>query len=355
MFKREMNAMRNLLKTIASICLSVVMISSFFSLSSLAAGEKKNSNIPYKYYTYLGDSISWGYGINPDYDQGDPYNVGARVPGAFTDLVGKKLEKINHATVFPAASSGARFCDYRILLERGMGVKDPYNVADDWYGMRKPFRTERLRNMGPEICEGLSKSDLVTIQLGINDIAGALINAAYSTGIVDIDKLESLSGLDDVFQYLAFAIGNFKNDPNVIGNLTRTFNKEILNLQQNANEVVKDVVKVTPDNTDILVVGYHKAVQGIRVIPGSDYSLLFSIIDDGLETFNMFLATITMKYKNVYYVSAPDASVVYPEGTSLVDIIKTDFSFFRKGVHPDAKGHQYIAKQVLKKLKEINS
>ena len=191
--------------------------------------------------------------------------------------------------------------------------------------------------------------------MGINDITGALVNAAYATGIVDIDKLEALSSLDDVFQYLAFAIGSFKDDPNVIGNLTTTFYKEIRILQQNAKEVVKDVVKVTPKDTDILVVGYHKAVQGLRVIPGTDYSLLFSIVDDGLTTFNMFLATTTMKYENVYYVSAPDASVVYPEGTSLVDIIKTDFSFFRKGVHPDAKGHKYIAKRVLDKLVEINS
>lgn len=347
--------MSKLLKTIIAICLSAIMISSILCVSAFAAGADKYSVLPYKYYTYIGDSISWGYGINPNYDQADPYNVASRVPGAFPDLVGKKLEKINNATVFPAACSGARFCDYRILLERGMGVKNPYNVADDWYGMRKPFRTERLRNMGPEICEGLSKSDLVTIQMGINDITGALVNAAYATGIVDIDKLEALSSLDDVFQYLAFAIGSFKDDPNVIGNLTTTFYKEIRILQQNAKEVVKDVVKVTPKDTDILVVGYHKAVQGLRVIPGTDYSLLFSIVDDGLATFNMFLATTTMKYENVYYVSAPDASVVYPKGTSLVDIIKTDFSFFRKGVHPDAKGHKYIAKRVLDKLVEINS
>ncbi len=346
--------MKKTIKLIVSVLLSIALICSFLCVTAFATAGSKYSQLKYEQYTYLGDSISWGYGVDPNYDTGDPYNVGARVPGSFPDLVGKKLEKNCHTTVYPGASSGARFCDYRILLERGMGVKDPYNVTNDWYGARKPFRTERLRNMGPEICAELKKSDLVTIQLGINDITGALINAAYATGIIDLDLLESSPDLDEVLQYIAYALGNLKNDPIVLDNFILTFHQEIKTLRRNAREVIKDVVKLTPKKADIIVVGYHKAVQGLRVFPGTDYSLLFSIIDDGLATFNMFLESTTLNYSKAYYVDAPDASVVYPEGTSVVDIAKTDFSYFRKGVHPDKKGHQYIANQVLNKLVEIN-
>lgn len=344
--------MKRIVKLMVAFCMAVIMIASTLSVAAFAATAKPYG--PYKHYTYLGDSIPFGYGLVSQEASSDPFSVGIRVENSYTDLVGDALQKYNKKTVVqPAASSGSRVCDYRILFERGLGYKNPYNRENDWYGMRKPERTIRLRAMGPEIVKWLSDSDLVTFQCGLNDITACLINAAYATGIIDLDKLQSLDGLSDVLNYLAFAFGNLQNDPVIIDNFLTVFAREVVELRQNIRVVMKELVKIAPE-ADILIVGYHKAVQGIRVIPGTDRSLIFDVVDEVLMSFNSYYKTVSSGYDNIYYVDAPDADVVYPKGTTVAEWL-SDTSFILMGVHPSAKGHKYISKQVLKKLKEINA
>lgn len=345
--------MKKTWKRILSVALCIVLVSSLLSVASLAVNASDYTNLPYQCYTYLGDSISWGYGLDANMDNHDPYNVGKRVEGSFTDLVGDVLEQNNGAVVHPAASSGARLCDFRILLERGMGVENPYDVENDWYGNRHPERTERLRKMGTEICGYLRESDLVTVQIGINDLTAALVNALYATGLVDLNKLTDISDFGSAMNYVKFALGNLKDSPDVLGNLVREFNSEIAGIRANAREVVKDVVELAP-NADIVVVGYHKAVQGIRVIPGTDFSPIFDMADAALISLNDYFASVASEFSNVYYVDAPDASVFYADGTSLVSVLK-NIDDFLTNVHPDAAGHAYIAECVLDALKELNT
>ena len=338
-------------KRLMSLALCAVLVFSALGVSALAVDAENYSALPYRCYTYLGDSISWGYGLNDAYDNHDPYSLGARVPGSFPDIVAGVLEQNNGAVIHPAASSGSRLCDFRILLERGMGVENPCDRVDDWYGNHHPERTENLRAAGPEIVSWVREADLVTIQLGINDLAAALANAAFATGLIDLEKLGNISDLQTLADYLQTALRNVAQSPDVLGNLTRKFNSEIAEIRANAAEVLKDVSELAPE-ADILVVGYHKAVQDFRVIPGTDFSLLFDIIDAALISLNDYYNNLADEYANVYYVDAPDSSVFFPEGTTLTDLLK-DTDKILWGVHPDAEGHAYIAQCVLDKLKAL--
>ena len=314
--------------------------------------NEEPSGLSYNCYTYIGDSISWGYGLGVD--NHDPFNVGKRVEGAFTDLVADALEADNSAiTIHPAASSGARLCDYRYLLERGMDVENPYDIADDWYGQRHPERTERLRAMGPDVVSWVRESDLVTMQLGINDLTAALVNSLYATGVVDLNKLTAISDPASAADYLKFAMENFVKDPNLLGNLTSRFAIEVEGIRTNAAEIVKDLAQLAP-NADIVLVGYHKAVQGLRVLPLTQFSPIFDIADAALVSLNDYFKSLAEQYDNVYYVDAPDAAVFYPEGTNLIDIVK-DIDGFLMGVHPNAEGHAYIADRVLSELRTLHT
>ena len=208
--------MKRIAKLMVALGMAVIMIASTLGIAAFAAAPKHPYG-NYKYYTYIGDSIPFGYGLVSQEASSDPFSVGLRVKGSYPDLVAKKLEKTNKKIhIQPSASSGSRLCDYRILLERGMGIKNPYNRENDWYGSRKPERTVRLRAMGPEICGWIRQSDVITFQLGINDISGLLTNAAYATGLIDIDKIESLDGLNDILAYLEMVIGNLSKDSDVL-------------------------------------------------------------------------------------------------------------------------------------------
>ena len=344
------------MKKFLSLALCAVLIFSALGVSAFAVSAEDYSNLPYQNYVYLGDSISWGYGLDPTMDSGDKFNVGTRVEGSFTDIVGDVLEQNNAAVVQPAASSGSRLCDYRILLERGMGVENPYERVNDWYGNRHPERTEVIRNMGPDVCAWLGEADLVTLQVGINDLTAALLNAASATGLVDMDAIQkvSLSDLSTVADYLGMALQNLAKDPDVLGNLIRTFTSEISGIRENAREVVKDVQQLAPENADIVLVGYHKAVQGMRILPGTDFSAIFDIVDTALMSLNDYFDSIASNYDNVYYVDAPDPTVFYPDGTKLTDALE-NIKGFLMGIHPDAAGHAYIADQVLNFLRELNT
>lgn len=346
--------MKRTMKLITSLCLSVLLILSTLGISAFAATPKAHKNLKYKQYCYLGDSIPFGYGLVSEEFRHDPFSIGVRVQNSYPDLVGDVLEASANTKVVPAACSGSRLVDYRILLERGMGIKNPYNVKNDWYGMRHPERTTRLREMGPEICSWVSKSDLITMQVGINDITGLLANSAYATGLIDLDKIQNLSGVNDLINYLNMVIGNLSKDADVVGNFIRTFQKELNGILVNSQVVIKDVQMLAPKGADILLVGYHMPAQGLRVIPGTNRSLIFDIVDSAIEALNVDFRVEASKYDNVIFVDAPDAEVFYPKGTTAFECLQ-DTSYILMGVHPNAKGHKYIAKQVINKLDEINS
>lgn len=343
------------MKKLLSIVLCAVLLLGALGVPALAVNAEDYTDLPYKNYCYLGDSISWGYGLDPNADNHDKFSVGTRVTGSFTDLVGSVLEQNNGAVVQPAASSGSRLCDYRILFERGMGVENPYDRESDWYGNRHPERTEVLRSMGPEIVSWVQEADLITLQLGINDLTAAFVNALYATGLVDLDKIQQLSLSDPstLADYLLTALTNVCQSPDILGNVIRTFNSEIVEIRANAREVLKDVVALAPE-ADVVVVGYHKAVQALRVIGGTDFSVIFDIANAALVSLNDYYASLANEYGNVYYVDAPNAEIFYPEGTHLIDIVK-DIKGFLYGVHPNHAGHAYIAERVLAALEEINT
>ena len=338
-------------KLLISLILCAVLIATM-GVSAFAASPKYTGR-HYKYYTYLGDSIPFGYGLVSQEASSDPFSVGMRVKGTYTDLVSKALEKDNKTHIQPAASSGSRLVDYRIVLETGLGMKNPYSKVDDMYGKRKAYRAQVLRSMGPQIVGWVSKSDLVTFQCGLNDLTASLVNAAYTTGIIDLDKITNMESLGDVLDYIAFALNGLKNDPIFLDNFILTFQSEIAETRANVRAVIKDLVKAAPEDCDIVLVGYHKAVQGFRLIPGTDRSLVFDLIDEGLMSYNSYYKTIAKEYDNVTFVDAPNASVVYPKGYTLVEAL-TDDRGFLLGVHPNEKGHKYIANQVIKHLNQLH-
>ena len=93
-------------------------------------------------------------------------------------------------------------------------------------------------------------------------------------------------------------------------------------------------------------------MQELRVIGGTDFSVIFDIANAALVSLNDYYASLANEYGNVYYVDAPNAEIFYPEGTHLTDIVK-DIKGFLYGVHPNHAGHAYIAERVLDALKDL--
>lgn len=348
--------MKKTLKRTISLVMCVVLLLGTLSISAFAAGSDEYKNVSYKCYTFIGDSISWGYGLDPNIDTLSADYIFDRTEGAFTDIVGKVLEENCGTEVHSAASSGGRLCDYRVMFDKAMGVENPYTCEDDWFGNRSYERTHKLQESGAPVVESLKQSDFVTLQLGMNDLAGALVNAICSCGFIDINRIKSISDAESALDYLAFALNELakENHKEILPDLLKAFDKEFRGLRDNGRAVLKDVVDLTTEDADILILGYHDPVEVMRVIPNTDSSLVFDLLGAALASLNDYFADIASEYDNVYYVDVPDASVFFEEGTLITDAL-SDTKGLLLGLHPDAEGHEYIAERVLDKVKEINT
>lgn len=350
--------MRKTAKTLLSLLLCVVMLVSVCSIAASAEKAADYSVLDYKCYTYVGDSVSWGFGLNPDYDPLSADYVFARIEGAFTDIVADVLEENCGTEVHSAASNGGRLCDFRMLLERGMGVENPYTYPDDVFGNRAYERTKTLQASGEYVCENLKKSDLITMDLGMNDLASAAINAACSLDFVDLDKINGLSDIQSIVDYLIFAIEAAAKEGDVLGDLLRALDANFAELRENAKEVLKDVVTLAPDDADIFLLGYFIPFDSFRLIPGTERSVIMEFLGTTFASLNDFFEDIAAEYSNVYYVDVPDADPFFADGTTLTEVISLatqDIDAVLLGIHPSAEGHKYIADKVLAALLETNA
>lgn len=347
--------MKKTLKCAVSLMMCVMLFVGLMSVSAFAVSADDYRDLDYKYYTYIGDSIPWGYGLDLSIDTHVASSVCSRVDGAYPDLVGKVLEANNGATVKSASSSGARLSDFRMLLERGMGVENPYTPAgSDWFGDRAYVRTQTLRSYGPQICDWVRNSDLVTVQLGINDITTTFVNALNASGVIDLSKITSISDVNSLMEYIKSALNSVSENPNILGKVLTTFNNNIVGLRINAAAVMNDIVELAPGDADIVVVGYHNVAKPIRIIPGTGFSPIFDVIGAAIASLNDYYALLASKYDNVHYVNAPDATEFYKQGTLLTDALAKPGDILL-GLHPDAPGHEYIAQRVLDALEGMNS
>ena len=340
------------------LCLTMLVGALCMTVSAEKAG-RDDSCLKYRYYTYVGDSVSWGYGLDEKLDPLAASSVFVPVENAFAGIVGKVLKENNpDAQVVCAACNGGRLADFRMALESGMGISDPYIYPDDVFGMRSYERTMLLQGSGDYLVDNLKKSDLVTVTLGANDLASVLVNTVCALDFVDFDKIQSLTDTASKLEYAIYAIQAAAKQKNMLGDVMDALKDGVAGLRENQAEVVKDIVGIAPDDADILLVGYFVPMDRFRLLPGTDSSFLMEILGTVFTLYNDAFEKIASEYSNVYYVDAPDADIFFEEGTLLTDalaLLGTDSDSFLLGIHPNADGQKYISERVLDKLVEINT
>ncbi len=350
--------MKSFAKRAISLAMCVLLLVGVLGVSALAectgidSGEY--TNLPYKCYTSIGDSVPWGYGLQEEgLDTGEVETIGMRVAGAYPDLIGKVLEDNNGATVYCASSSGSRISEYRSLLETALGYENPYVHEGDAYGNRKSERAEALFNIGPQLVEQLGESDLVTVQVGFNDITAALVNVVCASGLVDINEIQNIDDAQSALEYVVNALANVGDGTQVLPDIEKAFFRELGDLRRNIDAVIGEVAQAAPEDADIIVVGYYNALSALSVIPDTE-SMLFNMLNLAVLSLNDYYSSVADKYDNVYYVAAPDVDMFYAKGTSIVDLV-SDLSNVLLGIHPNAEGQEYIARTVLDSLAELNT
>ena len=328
-------------KRAISFLLCLVLITGVFCASAFALDADKYKNIPYKGYTYIGDSIAWGFGLDRDKDPASADFVCSRETGAYGDLIGKLIEDRNGGVTYPAATSGARLCDYRMAIEAGMGKENPY-VYNDWYSAnRAPARSDKLRGMGDELCAWLRESDLISIQLGYNDVLAAPMFTLQDSGMMNdlMAALDSDMSADDFESFLKSEMKLYGLLGDYFKNLASVLLGGLDSFRVNTLALVKDINEVSGKNADIVLVGYYNPYNNLREFENSDLTPLLDAMTIAVSAMNDYYSEIADMYDNVYYVDAMDVSLFFPDGMLYSDA-KADPDYMLYGAHPDPKGYE---------------
>ena len=126
---------------------------------------------------------------------------------------------------------------------------------------------------------------------------------------------------------------------------------------KNARRVLDDIVELSADDADILLIGYHDPFSRLRLIPDTAHSLVMDMVGLTMQSLNDFLANLALEYDNVFFVPILGASSFCDEGESVFEIIDGEDNItdaILMALHPDAAGHEFIAGRVMEKLNEIN-
>ena len=370
-------------KRIMSVVLAVVMV---FMLSAPAFAAKKKNYPDYNTYMCIGDSIAAGCALSRvdgeeyDYDG----NLAAVVddPAAYAEYLtymysptcdavyrGYSPEPVPYAyhsivantlgaELIQGARSGMRAVELRYMLD---GV---YNEPDEtWSWGNTYFQMNDdgvftlddldLVNEQYNYVENIKRSDLISINLGSNDVNSPAFSTAFSKLSAETDDpqlaeirefLNKTGNLGAAFEKLVDVYEAAGKLAVVVQTLNEEYTRTLKLFKENYSAIVKKIYEINPDAT-IVGVGTYNFFEDFRL--SKDSKLDISVLASPYITeTNNYIRSLQNKYMNRYYY----ADVIGTETYLVVydDPHMWDLWIFK--VHPNLAGHAYMAENILKAL-----
>ncbi len=380
--------MKKTLKRCLSLFLTLILL---FTLAGNAFAATRDNVRQYKEYTCLGDSIATGL----NYEHLDASTTFEETPGSYHSII----KQAACAKLHQYAFSGNSTKETRYIFE------PDYELDEYCFWDIVGVTAEQIDGMRADIIESVRNSELITINLGSNDIFTYAMRAAFpeeetaeetnsaaaeetweeaettqaapeETGTIaladesgmiaaaDEEEIASegvifAAGAEDDFSEEAGITYEVKDevtaettDASSAGSLLTLLAKLIEGgriLQENYRQIIKDIRAINPDAT-IVIVGMYNPFRHVKFSPDSVFTgdAMGRMVVDPV---NLFLYSLANSYSNVYYADVTETETYY----DIKDITMSDEEFMTYMIidtHPTPDGHQYMADQILKVLPE---
>ena len=357
-----------IMKRNVKMLLSFIMVIAMISAMSVGAFAATADNVQhYDTYTFLGDSIPAGHSM-PGYSDGeDGYGDGQRIEGAYPDLV---ADAVGATTLHCDAMQGTNTSALRYLLD------DDYEMTALTQTFMSSmtsgrYTVEKYTAMRESIRNDIAESDLVTINIGNNDVLYAvLVDTMKAKGysrpffgkqITEreiFDEVEALieengGCLEAALISALEAIEKLDNAAQIIDMLASDQLMVYQEFAENYNVILQKIRELAPDAT-VVCVNMFNPLRDMTISGDIEISV-GHILDGAIGLYNAAIDTAAVanscKVANVW-----DTEV---RGTmTLEGFIVRDNAFMEAlttYVHPTAEGHAYMAKQILKVLPSTDS
>ncbi len=341
-------------KKTLSILLAGVLMVSMLSIAASAA-EKTESGKTYASYTSLGDSIAAGFML-PDYqdkqENGQHIVSKSRVEGAYPTLVS---DAVGSENTHYLAQPGLRTVDLHMLLD------DDYDgdfvtqnslgrLTQQVAGVKEEvdYSTDTMKAQRKQYQEAIKESDLITVDIGMNDTMITALGLASS--IVGLDGMEApkegekpdfSSMIQDQVSLEKFvsngekALQTIANSSELKEKFTYSLHYMLKDWQKDYKAIIDKIFELNPDAT-VVAVGNYNTMKHFGAV-----SYLTKWYYDGINDYKKNLAD---SYGDkLVYAAVPDATLNCNSLKSIVDAKTIDF-------HPNTEGHKYMAEQILSVL-----
>ena len=356
-------------RKVLALLLALVMAMSAICISAFAAHKKQ-----YQSYTFFGDSVTTGFGIDSYFvvakEQASGTAEGARVPGAYPDLVAKGVGiDEDNPNYYNEAHSGWRTSELRETLDPSYNNDDGQfakALSQGMAGANKELADPQNPELQAKIREEIAKSDLITIDLGSNDIQLPIIMALYAA---IYPQYATVFGQQEYKDWkVEELLKQYGSENDAIVKLTETLAKihgieyalEIVSkaalgglykFNTNYPAIIRLIHDINPD-ADIYVIGLYNPLSDTTISDQIPIKI-GKALDPVMMSLNLYLAQLNPAKKYYTYVDAFNTSVL---GTiTLTSLVGEDMNLAGMGdytmyIHPNDAGHAYIAEQVLKAI-----
>lgn len=326
-------------RRIISIALAIILAFTL-CVPALAADTGKKYE-PYRVYTCLGDSVAAGYGTTG-------YNVPplcAQQPNAYHTLLANALG----ADLRQFGWGGFRSHEIRHMIDPDYSITD-WTYADNCAGF---VHEEDLAERQDAYIKGVEDADILTINIGSNDLFGDALGEVFRVLYAEPDSNETLDKIKEnlknsgnlgaaFVQLMEFAqsIGKLNEALNVA---VKAFYRSYETFKVNFDAIVKSVYERNPDVT-LVIIGMFNPLKTLSINEG-DLLKVGKAADPLMLLMNNYMKN-SCKYSDKYiYVDVKDVE--------LHDIAfkQDDFwSAYLAAVHPTDEGHIYMTNQILNAL-----
>jgi len=287
----------------------------------------------YEKYVSLGDSIAEGYdleGYDIEYDYvtnkrfqapvgSFPKNVANAV---LCNVIEPPTEDFNF---LPLALSGSKIIDMLYLLD-DTGYYDSiinqYAVGIDSFDKKI---SSVKNNSDLDIINNISTADIITIEIGSNDLAVYPLYQSniYQSLLSDSDITEEM-----ILDYIKYMYEGYNN------------------ILEQYPQLLKRIRQLNP-KAELVVVGLYNPFQNMKI---HDCGLKIGYVANSLfEAVNIFYKSIVEKYDAIY-VDITGTSYYFPTFSLITDdeeLLKQNYLY---KIHPNEAGAKYISDQILKAI-----
>ena len=366
---RRNTSMKRILKKSLCLALALLMFVSVLGIGAFAETKKAS----YDNYLVLGDSIASGYGL-PSYEAKVNPRNGLYIceevvhDGSYGQIVGDTIGAYTESR----AHSGWRAIDYLRMMGYSVGedpnvgagkeIRDPNFFVDAmaWLSYENGYSNKdlglKIKDSGARVNKSIKNADLITLNLGCNDIfsyaqAVAMYTVSNRLGWSSIynpgSAATTVAGITKTL-----STGDIKE---LVSTYVAALEAGAKMYEQYMPQLVSAIKQQNP-NATILLIGLANPVNVNIPVDFKAYGLdLYSHFDYYSCRENEFMKDLCQK-NGCIFVDVADTDnygIKYFDFGSVLnlDMLGIEVSGI-KMVHPSPEGHKYIARKILEVLPE---